>query len=605
MTEPMNSHSLLGLFTALTALAMAGCQDERPLLYGSTNLTGLELAEAAALALGHDAPELRCNTCHALTRSTVRHWGDLNGLQSVAGCLEAVSGGSDEIRAPSGEEDALALLDCLRDAGGGEFSSGSLGILSTAAPLEFFEATFRAAYGAEWRAEYDDFVMRAGMPRGGVAPFTQAEFDVVVAWFLTGMEEFDTVFPPTSTGITCTPSITPAVATHVTAMETGGWQARNQAADVAMFGCEGDQAGSACLSTYPRATDLTYASEWEAIEGAQIRVLYTYGHASSFWTRSSADGRFVAHGGSAEGAQGGATIIDLAGPRLISSEGSFDPSFLPDNSGFGMQAVGDEGGLGLCQQSVLASPSLTHLTYTEAGCGSITGVNLYQHIGAVFDGDFFAVAGQFVSDDPGTMMLNNVPAAFDDTALTTLTPFLHNGSSYTARAPVNTETPHEGDIVISPSGRLLMSRMSADGEAQSGVRLRRIDATPAGDSYTVALPTIAEYCLTTTKVNFSFDERFVVFHRYVTDADAVGLGFDSAQDPDFAAYRAEGASNLFLLDLLDGSQHRVTNMQPGQYALFPHFRSDGLIYFVVKGSGADDSEERIAATDAALILAAP
>ena len=92
----------------------------------------------------------------------------------------------------------------------------------------------------------DAFIQQVGMPRGGVTPLTQEEFDDLMIWFRVGMPDFDVLFPP-SQGIACTPSITSAVATHVTAMATMGWQARNAAAELPMFGCEGDQAGSALM----------------------------------------------------------------------------------------------------------------------------------------------------------------------------------------------------------------------------------------------------------------------------------------------------------------------------------------------------------------------
>jgi hypothetical protein len=103
------------------------------------------------------------------------------------------------------------------------------------------------------------------------------------------------------------------------------------------------------------------------------------------------------------------------------------------------------------------------------------------------------------------------------------------------------------------------------------------------------------------KPNFSFDERFMVTHHYVTDADAVELGFSGASDPGFQAYRDKGASNLYLIDLTTGARTRITGMKPGQYALYPHFRSDGWIYFLVRTPG--DAGERIVASDAALVLA--
>ena len=49
---------------------------------------------------------------------------------------------------------------------------------------------------------------------------------------------------------------------------------------------------------------------------------------------------------------------------------------------------------------------------------------------------------------------------------------------------------------------------------------------------------------------------------------------------------------------LTANAQRLTKMQPGQYALFPHFRSDGWIYFAVRTL---NGEEYYAASDAALV----
>jgi hypothetical protein len=89
-------------------------------------------------------------------------------------------------------------------------------------------------------------------------------------------------------------------------------------------------------------------------------------------------------------------------------------------------------------------------------------------------------------------------------------------------------------------------------------------------------------------------------HHYVTDADAMDLGFTGPTDPGFAAYQTQGASNIYLLNLTTGVRTRLTNMGPGQYALYPAFRSDGWIYFIVRTLGT--GTEYSIASDAALIL---
>ena len=57
---------------------------------------------------------------------------------------------------------------------------------------------------------------------------------------------------------------------------------------------------------------------------------------------------------------------------------------------------------------------------------------------------------------------------------------------------------------------------------------------------------------------------------------------------------------MYLIDLATGTRTRITNMGPGQYALFPHFRSDGWIYFIVRSPSS--ASETFVASDAALLL---
>jgi Tol biopolymer transport system component len=77
------------------------------------------------------------------------------------------------------------------------------------------------------------------------------------------------------------------------------------------------------------------------------------------------------------------------------------------------------------------------------------------------------------------------------------------------------------------------------------------------------------------KPSFSFDERFIVTHHY-----------------------EGGKADVFLVDLTTGQRVQVTDMPAGTYAQFPHFRSDGWIYFLVTGG----EKEYVAASDAALRL---
>jgi Tol biopolymer transport system component len=170
---------------------------------------------------------------------------------------------------------------------------------------------------------------------------------------------------------------------------------------------------------------------------------------------------------------------------------------------------------------------------------------------------------------------------------------------------VQVALPRQGDPMLSPSGTLLATRIngrettSADESViaaeQAGYALY---ALTASSSASPTIKDLGRICVQGGKPTFSFDERWMVFHRYVTDSDATDLGFTDADDAAFQDYKDSGSSNLYLLDLKNGGITRLTNMPPGKFALFPHFRSDGWIYFVVRTVG---QKEYFAATDAAIL----
>jgi hypothetical protein len=238
---------------------------------------------------------------------------------------------------------------------------------------------------------------------------------------------------------------------------------------------------------------------------------------------------------------------------------------------------------------------------TEAACSRLSTIGLYQHVGrALGGGDFFGIDSQFESDDGGkTPTLRDPAASFTSMGYTDFTPAIFDGTKYVAKPRVRVMHPFEGDSVLSPSAKLELTRVAGPGERQIGYVLRRVNATLTGSTYTITTPEIARYCLSGGKPGFSYDERWIAFHHYVTNTDAVELGFTDANDPGFAEYKAKGAANLYLMDLRTGVPVRITNMQPGQYALFPHFRSDGWIYAQVRDANA--GHEYTIAHDAALI----
>ncbi len=560
-----------------------------PVFRNPVTLSDHDLATQALQILGADVSgaQQECNGCHGMTRGHLHYWRALSDT-AMANCLT-------DLQVQS-QQSAQQMIDCLRAMPAlpdSDFQVTKLGIYATAARLPWFQYTFWKAYGDQAPTELASFIAMAGMPRNNVTPLTQAQFDIVAEWFVRGLPQLEAILPQDPAPTTCTQSISSDVATHVAAMHTAGWRAVNSDNLMAMFDCGTATDPKQCLADKPLGSTMPYGTGWDVPSRGQLRVLKDVTYQSSYWTRSSPDGRFVAHG---VATVSGSYVIDLQRDVLVPIATQYDPGFFPDGTGFVFQG----GTRNVCAISVLTSNPAS-ISTTEPGCANISQVGLYQHVGrALNGGDFFAIDSEFVSDDGGHSPTLGDPAAFfGPHAYADFTPMIFNGTTFVPHTQVTVSHAYEGDAVLSPSTKLEMTRVSDPNNNQIGYVLRRVDATPSGSSYQISIPEIARYCLSGGKPAFSYDERWAVYHHYVTAADAQELGFASSSDPGFQPYLSLGAANIYLLDLAAGTSVRVTNMAPGQYALFPHFRSDGWIYADVRDDNAN--HEYIVASDAALL----
>jgi hypothetical protein len=566
-----------------------------PPLRNPVDLPNDELAYQALILMGVQelgATTQRCSECHSMNAGLMGMWMEQTDA-AVASCFA-------DTTVPTVEA-AEEVLSCLRmtSSATSPFSTPKLGIYSAAAHLDWFNFVFERVYGADAAAERDDFLTEVGMPKIEADGMTQAEFDIVAEWFARGLPFLNELLPEDPPPGGCDGSISPEVPAYIEQMKLEGWRAVNAENNILMFGCAGATTPLDCLSTYPQASTTAYGDVWEHLDGAKIRVLRENHYSSSYWTRSSADGRFVAHGGASGG---GSTIVDLEEDREIPTNAAYDPGFFPDNSGFVFQ--GTPSGSDFCRQSLLTGSPVS-VNFNEPECVGSTSVGLYQHVGAALGGgDYWVVDGEFVSDNGGHSATTENPAAYfgGDSAID-LTPMFYTGSAYAEKNTIVKSTPSEGDTVISPSSGFLLSRVTGPSWEQNGFTMRKLNATPSGMTYSVEVPQVARYCINGGKPGISFDERYAVLHSYVTAADAVELGFTGPGDPGFAAYASQGAANLYLIDLKTSIIRRITHMKPGQYAFSPHFRSDGWIYFMVRIAGS--STEYIAASDAALVVETP
>ncbi|MEZ4394716.1 MAG: hypothetical protein R3A48_26885 [Polyangiales bacterium] len=402
---------------------------------------------------------------------------------------------------------------------------------------------------------------------------------------------------PAATDVPSMGAINPEVEAFVRENTANNWAVLNRSRNMMMFGCAGAARPQDCLADRPEPGDDDIGAGRSAIAGAHLRVLVTTPNRSTYWTRSSPDGRFIARG---------TRMYDLQRSVEMPAMGAmYDPAFFPDASGFSYQPGGR-----LCPMSMLTTGEPTSLAITGAG-SECTGssVSLYQHLGVSLSGeDYWASsAGTAAWDDGGrsvqlTETRRNEP--WTATARVSLSLMSNTGSGFRFVSSRNVTTPLQGDAVVSPSGRALMTRYVDEAGAYQGYVLHRLAATRNGNAINAEITELARYPLQGAKVAFSYDERYVVYHHYLgggahADDDARELGFTDAGDSGFAGYASMGASNIYILDLLTGRSTRVTTMQPGQYALFPHFRSDGWIYFLVRTLGM--ARESVIASDAALI----
>ncbi len=560
-----------------------------PVFRNPVTLPDDQLAVQALQIIGADVTgaQKECDSCHGLTRQHLAYWRALSDT-SLSTCLTDL--------AVTSQQSAQQMLDCLRATPTNptsDFETTKLGIYATAVRLPWFQFTFGKAYGAT--ANFAAFETAVAMPQTpSMAPqLTQAQFDIVAEYFVRGLPMLDDILPVDPPPMTCDAGISADVAAHVTALATTGWQQVNADNHMLMFDCGAATDPRDCLADKPLGSTMPYGTTWDVTGAGQLRVLKDVTYHSEYWSRSSPDGRFLAHG--AQDVAGG-YVIDFQRDAIIPIAAEYDPGFFPDDTGFVMQGGTDN----TCAMSVLTS-NPTSVSMVEPSCAQLDEIGLYQHVGRMLNGgDLFTIDSEFVSDDGGKVQTSDDPAAFFGShGYASFTSMIFDGTMYEEKQEITIATPFEGDSVMSPSMSLLISRVAGASDQQIGYVLRRIDATLTGDNYTIELPEIARYCISGGKPNFSYDERWIVFHHYINADDAVALGYTGPDDPAFTGYLTLGASNLYLMELTTGVVQRITNMAPGQYALFPHFRSDGWIYADVRDDNA--VHEYFVASDAALI----
>lgn len=611
-SKPLLALSIFALVVAPLAIA-CGVVTEDDVESSEDAVSEEELATKSLQIMGAkvQGAQQQCNRCHDINQATLKKWSDDN-KKSIEFLSDESKSQDERInwmrRDPTDPTSTFAPAKLGFISAGTHFGgSATLNKDKTPTAYKHGEMLKKLFKGKD--AIYKQFREQTLMPiEAEYDRLTAQEYDTIASWIDKGMPKLVEKLPEEPRPTTCTDDFA-GLRAHASEMKTKGWEAKNKEDGVLMFACPSGGNGLECFTQqhggkdiFPVAETKEYGKGW-AQDGSKIRVLRELGYRTFFWTRNSADGRFVANGMSG-GGEDGAVIADLAasldpaGPKTrdIGASARYDPDFWPDNKGFMFQGT-PNGGV-FCAQSLLSNPATTKVGFNEPQCSKLDSVGLYQTVGQKIGdnsiADHFVVNGKFASDNPGqTASDHDLGTTFGPDAKAIVRVMFAKGNDaedgYEVKQSTELDTPFLGDIMMSRSGVLLTGRVAGE-NGQLGYASKALSSTFAGSEYRFSLKPVGQICMKGNKANWSFDERFLTTHHYLTRED-----FDS--DAQWDEYKDKGAADIFVADVVTGKKQRITRMRPGQFALFPHFRSDGWLYFIVRDASGAEKKEFIVASD--------
>ena len=605
--------SVLGLASVAALAACSTVTDDAE--SAESAQTDEDMARGALRTLGaklqnEDRAEATCNNCHDPNKLTLKKWAD--DYKKTTTYL------ADETKTV--DQRINFMRRNPEDTNSG-FAPAKLGILTAGThfspnanvneqrhPTVFKQAALLAKLFAGKEDLYRQFKADTLMPiETSYDRLSASEFERIISWVDKGMPKLDELLIEEPRPTTCVDDFV-GLKEHVRSVASTSWAAVNRDSRMPMFACSSDktlecfnQKTADGKEIFPESRSLAISKSWSPKED-NMRVLRQLEYKTFFWMRSSADGRFVANGGGPRIEGTGAVIADLAaaldpaGPKTrdIGVNASYDPDFFPANQGFMFQ-----GGGRFCSLSLLKNPATTKLSLDEPQCSKLESVGLYQTVGQVSGdnaiSDIFVVNSKFASDNPGLTASDKdlVLTAGPEAAINVHVGVARGNDAddgYQIKQNVSLATPFKGDAMMSRSGALIGTRVAGESKVL-GYSVDKITRQPGGDGYRFSLKQTGRICMPGNKANFSFDERFLVTHHYLTRED-----FEN--DAAWASYKDKGAADIYLADFVTGTKTRITRMAPGQFALFPHFRSDGWVYFLVRD--ANTQKESVVAADSAV-----
>ncbi|NDE13341.1 hypothetical protein EBZ80_00210 [bacterium] len=555
-------------------------------------------------------------SCHGVvSKAILTRWQ--KSTKVVYDCLRT-NGAKEESLLAGGNADKLA--ECLED-----FPQGA-GLFRTYYQSKDFEGLLRKAKRSD-----DDIGYLQSMVMPNPQSATQAQLAYAsdeaklwqnILWFASedAVTAIDKLPEESVNAKTCkSDRISRSLVSHVTEKSSNPfanwWSRKNLENQLAMFACPDQRRGA----YNPEADCFKGASNVTGIAAPQpggegeapfrIVALRELPANTYYWMRVSPDGRFVGNGSSEdmdpEGNGFEAFVDDLAAAnRRVIVRAKYDPGFTPDNEWFLFQgANGDHAQAAFCRMSVLSR--MNKIEPMPPACLGPTErdgshIHLYQSIGADPEGGPYVIAqGGWENDNGGNsasggrLVFNADPIVKQGKNNLNVFVFDGAGSGLADSLVFN----NEGDWVVSPTTRLVVGRYGQGSSEQHGYRIHMLNVQPdtgkkAG--FSVSHKVVGEICNVDPatrkpqfrggKVQISLDDRFLATHRY-TGTEEASL--------------EKASSDIMLYDTLTGNSMQVTNMPTGMYALYPSWRSDGWIYFLVRDRRTNAGKDFVAATNAA------
>lgn len=558
-------------------------------------------------------------SCHgSVSKTIISRWQQETRV--VSDCLS--KNGMKDALVVAGS-DAEKLAACLED-----YPQGA-GLYRTYYNAKDFETMLKNAKRSPDDISYFKSMLMPN-PKGATREqldFTKDEVKLWsnIVWFVSAEAKaaIESLNDEDQSGRVCkSDRISRSLITHVTDKSANPfanwWSRKNVENQLPMFACPDQRNGAYnsandCFTSFGKPVDIAAAQP--ASEGEspfRILSLREMPGTTYYWTRVSPDGRFVGNGSSEDLDinRGGfeAFVDDLAtANRRVLIRAKYDPGFTPDNEWFLFQgANGDYAQAAFCRMSSLFSQSkIVPLPPVCLGPTEKDGshIHLYQSIGADPEGGPYVIAqGGWENDNGGNEANGGITFNVDPLVKqgeNKLNLFVFDGASSGLAESITFK--NEGDWVVAPSTRLVVGRYGQGSSQQIGYRIHELSVRADNKKsvgYSVNQKVVGEICSVDPnsqrprfrggKVQISLDDRFLGTHRY-SATEGVAL--------------ADASSDLLVYDLLTGNSMQVTNMPKGMYALYPSWRSDGWIYFLVRDRRPNGGKDYLAATNAAHWLA--